>query len=42
LFLDDIPDQHRVPGWLHQPGAAPVPVRRRVDGLNAAELLQRF
>jgi DNA helicase-2/ATP-dependent DNA helicase PcrA len=42
LFLDDIPDQHRVPGWLHQPGAAPVPVRRRVVGLNAGELLQRF
>jgi UvrD-like helicase C-terminal domain len=42
LFLDDIPDRHRVAGWLHQPGVAPVPVRRRVDSLNAAELLQRF
>jgi DNA helicase-2/ATP-dependent DNA helicase PcrA len=42
LFLDNIPDRHRVAGWLHQPGAAPVPVRRRVDRLNAAELLQRF
>jgi DNA helicase II / ATP-dependent DNA helicase PcrA len=42
LFLDDIPDRHRVAGWLHQPGAAPLPVRRRVDSLSAAELLQRF
>ena len=42
LFLDDIPDRHRVAGWLHQPGVAPLPVRRRVDRLNAAELLQRF
>ena len=42
LFLDDIPDQHRVPGWLRQPGAAPVPVSRRVDRLDAGELLRRF
>jgi DNA helicase-2/ATP-dependent DNA helicase PcrA len=42
LFIDDIPDRHRVPGWLHQLGATPVPVRRKVGRLNAAELLQRF
>jgi DNA helicase-2/ATP-dependent DNA helicase PcrA len=42
LFIDDIPDRHRVPGWLHQLGAAPVPVRRQAGRLNAAELLQRF
>ncbi|HEX3522813.1 MAG TPA: hypothetical protein VHT52_12085, partial [Stellaceae bacterium] len=42
LFIDDIPDRHRVPGWLHQLGAAPVPVRSQAGRLNAAELLQRF
>jgi DNA helicase-2/ATP-dependent DNA helicase PcrA len=42
LFVDDIPDRHRVPGWLHQLGAAPVPVRRQAGRLNATELLQRF
>jgi DNA helicase-2/ATP-dependent DNA helicase PcrA len=42
LFVDDIPDRHRVPGWLHQLRAAPVPVRRQAGRLNAAELLQRF
>src|SRR6516225_5313552 len=28
LFIDDIPDPHRVSGWLHQLGTTPVPVRR--------------
>jgi DNA helicase-2/ATP-dependent DNA helicase PcrA len=42
LFIDDIPDRHRVPGWLYQLGAPPVPVRRQAGRLNAAELLQRF
>jgi len=42
FFIDDIPAPHRVSGWLHQLGATPVPVRRQVGRLNAAELLQRF
>ena len=42
LFIDDIPDPHRVSGWLHQLGTTPVPVRRQVGRLNAAELLRRF
>ena len=42
LFIDGIPDRHRVAGWLHHPGAAPVPVSRRVEKLNAGELLRRF
>ena len=42
LFIDDIPDSHRVSGWLRQLRTTPVPVRRQVSRLNAAELLRRF
>ena len=42
LFIDDIPDRHRVPGWLRQLGGTQEPVRTQVGRLNAAELLQRF
>jgi len=43
-FLDDIPQQHRVQGWLRQPTTAASPRQRplRSDALGAAELLRRF
>jgi DNA helicase-2/ATP-dependent DNA helicase PcrA len=41
-FIDDIPDRHRVPGWLHRLGATPVPARREVGRLNTPESLRRF
>jgi DNA helicase-2/ATP-dependent DNA helicase PcrA len=44
-FISDIPDQHRVPGWLRtQSARVPVPPRTRtlVEALNDTELLQRF
>jgi DNA helicase-2/ATP-dependent DNA helicase PcrA len=40
LFIDDIPNRHRVPGWLHQ--LDPAPIRRPAGRVNAAKLLQRF
>lgn len=42
-FLDDVPDQHRVNGWLRKPGSA-LPRRRAgpADALDGAALLRQF
>ena len=44
-FIDDIPEQHRVTGWLRaqvRPGFVRQAVSRFKDDLNAIELLRQF